>query len=151
MIFAVYGVVLAKTRFGKSIYMIGGNPVAAKLAGLNPKKIWYILFINNAVLGAVAGSLQAMRLRAGTVTGIANGQFTGMTGAILGGVSFGGGSGGMGGAFVGLVLLNGFNTGLMNLGITPYYTTVASGALLLIALAFDYFNARRVSGVKLAK
>jgi ribose/xylose/arabinose/galactoside ABC-type transport system permease subunit len=148
IIFAVYGVVLAKTRFGKSIYMIGGNPTAAKLAGLNPKQMWYILFINNAVLGAVAGALQAMRLRAGTTTGVANGQFAGMTGAILGGVSFGGGTGGMGGAFVGLVLLNGFNSGLMNLGINPYWTTVASGALLLLALVFDYFNARRVAKIK---
>jgi ribose/xylose/arabinose/galactoside ABC-type transport system permease subunit len=148
VIFTIYGVVLARTRFGKSIYLIGGNPTAARLAGLKPKMIWYILFINNAMLGAVGGALQAMRLKAGTVTGIANGQFAGMTGAILGGVSFGGGAGGMGGAFAGLVLLNGFNTGLMNLGVTPYFTTVASGALLLIALTFDWFNAKRISGAK---
>jgi ribose/xylose/arabinose/galactoside ABC-type transport system permease subunit len=148
IIFAIYGVVLAKTRFGKSIYLIGGNPAAAKLSGLNPKKMWYILFINNAVLGSVAGMLQAARLRGGSSTGITNGQFAGMTGAILGGVSFGGGSGGMGGAFVGLILLNGFNSGLTLIGINPYWQTVASGALLLVALTFDYFNTKRLTAKK---
>ncbi|MDR1589451.1 MAG: ABC transporter permease [Oscillospiraceae bacterium] len=143
-IFTIYGVVLAKTKFGKKIYMVGGNPVAAKLSGINPKKVWYILFINNAVLGSVAGMLQAARLRSGSATGIAGGAFAGMTGAILGGVSFGGGSGGMGGAFVGLVLLNGFNSGLTLIGINPYWQTMASGALLLIALTFDYFNTKRL-------
>ncbi|MDR2357858.1 MAG: ABC transporter permease [Oscillospiraceae bacterium] len=147
-IFAVYGVVLAKTKFGKSLYLVGGNPTAAKLAGLNPKRISYILFINNAVLGSFAGMLQAARLKAATPNAIANGMFAGMTGAILGGISFGGGSGGMGGAFVGLILLNGFNAGLSTVGLSPYWQTAASGALLLLALTFDYFNSRRLSSIK---
>jgi ribose/xylose/arabinose/galactoside ABC-type transport system permease subunit len=144
IIFAIYGVVLAKTRFGKNLYLIGGNSVAARLSGLNPKKMWYILFINNALLGGLAGMLQAARLRGGTTNGIANGMFAGMTGAILGGVSFGGGSGGMGGAFIGLVMINAFNSGLTVVGVNPYWQTVASGALLLIALTFDYFNTKRL-------
>jgi ribose/xylose/arabinose/galactoside ABC-type transport system permease subunit len=148
IIFAIYGVILVKSKFGKMLYLVGGNPTAAKLAGLNPKKISYILFINNAVLGSFAGMLQAARLKAATANGIANGMFAGMTGAILGGVSFGGGSGGMGGAFVGLVLLNGFNAGLSTVGLSPYWQTVASGALLLIALTFDYFNNKRLASAK---
>ncbi|MDR2358057.1 MAG: ABC transporter permease [Oscillospiraceae bacterium] len=147
-VFAVYGVVLAKTQFGKNLYMIGGNSKAALLGGLNPKRMWYILFINNALLGGVAGMLQAARLRAGTTNGIANGMFSGMTGAILGGVSFGGGSGGMGGAFIGLVMINAFNSGLTVVGVNPYWQTVASGALLLVALTFDYFNTKRLTARK---
>ena len=145
VVFAVYGVILAKTRFGKSLYMIGGNPAAARLSGLKPKKMWYALFINNAILGSAGGMLQAARLKSATTSGIANGMFSGMTGAILGGVSFGGGSGGMGGAFIGLIMINAFNNGLTILGIDPYWQTAASGALLLIALTFDYFNNKRLN------
>lgn len=148
IVFAIYGVILAKTKFGKTIFLVGGNPVAAKLAGLNPKKLSYILFINNAILGSVAGMLQAARLKAATANAISNGMFAGMTGAILGGVSFGGGSGGMGGAFVGLVLLNGFNSGLSTIGLSPYWQTLASGALLLLALTFDFFNTKRLAAAK---
>ena len=103
----------------------------------------YILFINNAMLGGFAGCLLAFRLTSGTVDAVTNAQFLGMTGAILGGVSFGGGSGGMGGAFVGMLLLNGFSNGLTVLGIPVYWQTFGNGALLLFALTFDYFGNRR--------
>jgi len=139
----IYGIILSKTYFGKTIYMIGGNKQAARLAGLNPKKMAYTLFINNAVLGGLAGCLLAFRLTSGTVDAVTNSQFTGMTGAILGGVSFGGGTGGMGGALVGMILLNGFSNGLTVLGLPVYWQNFGSGALLLFALAFDYFGKRR--------
>jgi ribose/xylose/arabinose/galactoside ABC-type transport system permease subunit len=143
VIILIYGIILSKTYFGKTIYMIGGNKHAARLAGLNPKKMSYILFINNAILGGFAGCLLAFRLTSGTVDAVTNSQFLGMTGAILGGVSFGGGSGGMGGAFVGMILLNGFSNGLTVLGLPVYWQNFGSGALLLLALMFDYFSVRR--------
>jgi ribose/xylose/arabinose/galactoside ABC-type transport system permease subunit len=143
VVLIVYGFVLSRTNFGKSLYMIGGNASAARLSGLNPKKMSYILFMNNALLGGVGGMLLAFRQKAGVITGVANSQFTGMTGAILGGVSFGGGSGGMGGAFVGMILINSFSNGLTILGISPYWQTLASGVLLLVALSFDYFSMKR--------
>jgi ribose/xylose/arabinose/galactoside ABC-type transport system permease subunit len=143
----IYGVVLAKTFFGKSIYMIGGNPRAARLSGLNPTRMSYILFINNAMLGSVAGMLLAFSQKTAMTGAIANAQFSGMTGAILGGVSFGGGSGGMGGAFVGLLLLNGFSNGLTVIGIPAFWQTFASGAVLLVALMFDYINMKRIGRI----
>jgi ribose/xylose/arabinose/galactoside ABC-type transport system permease subunit len=139
----IYGVILSKTNFGKEIYIVGSNPHAALLTGLSPKKIYYALFINNAVLGGFAGCLLAARLKAGTVNGTGDGQFAGMTAAILGGVSFGGGSGGMGGAFIGLLILNSFNNGLKVLKLSSYWQSVASGVLLLIALAFDFMSIQR--------
>jgi ribose/xylose/arabinose/galactoside ABC-type transport system permease subunit len=143
----VYGVILAKTKFGQSIYMIGGNPQAARLSGLKPRKMSYILFINNGVLGGAAGILTAARMKSGNVGGVSASQFAGMTGAILGGVSFGGGSGGMGGAFIGLVVLNGFSNGLTTVGVSSFWQTVASGALLLIALAFDLVGRKKLGTV----
>ena len=141
----IYGLMLNKTKFGRNIYLVGGNPNAAMLAGVNPKKISYILFVNSGVLGAFAGCLLAGSLKSATVTALNASQFAGVTAAILGGISFGGGSGGMGGAFLGLLILNGFTNGMTILGVGPYWQLVASGVLLLLALSMDYFNIRSLN------
>ena len=120
--------------------MCGCNREAARLAGLKPKKICYILFINMGFLASLSGIILAARMKSATVTGISGNQFSGITAAILGGISFGGGSGGMLGAFFGLLLLNCFNNGMTVMGVNPYWQTVASGALLLIALMFDFIS-----------
>ncbi|MDR3277896.1 MAG: ABC transporter permease [Oscillospiraceae bacterium] len=143
--FIVYGFILNNTKFGRSVYLIGGSPMASLFAGLHPKTISYTLFINSGALGAIAGMLLAARMKTATVTGILNSQFSGMTAAILGGISFGGGAGGLGGAFVGLLILNSFDNGMQLLGINPYWQTIASGALLLAALFMDYVRTQRTA------
>ena len=139
----VYGIVLKKTKVGRSVYLIGGNPDAARLAGLRPKRISYALFINAGCLSALAGILLAGRLQTANTVGITNSQFAGITAAILGGSSFGGGTGGMGGALIGILILNCFNNGMTVINVPPYWQTIASGALLLIALAVDFMGVRK--------
>ncbi|SHI04565.1 ribose transport system permease protein [Sporobacter termitidis DSM 10068] len=146
----IYGIILAKTKFGRSIYLCGGNKQAARLAGLNPRKLSYILFANSGALGALAGILYAGRLKVGNLNGTNTYAFPAITAAILGGISFGGGSGGMLGCFLGLVIMNGFNNGLTVLGVTPYWQNVASGVLLLFALTLDYIGTRNATKVKKA-
>ena len=142
-LFVIYGILLAKTEFGRSVYLVGGNPTAARLAGLNPKKVSYILFMNCAALSSLAGVLLTARLGSSTVHGIKASNFAGVTAAILGGISFTGGSGGLGGAFLGLLIINSFNNGTSVMKVPSYYQNVASGMLLLFALFFDYVVARR--------
>ncbi len=144
----IYGIILAKTKFGRSIYLCGGNRNAARLAGLNPKKISYILFANSGALGALAGILYAGRLKVGDLTGTSSYALPAITAAILGGISFGGGSGGMLGCFFGLLIINGFNNGLTVTGVSPYWQQVASGLLLLLALTLDYISNRNAKRVK---
>ncbi len=139
----IYGIILARTKFGRSVYLIGGNQDAARLSGLKPKKISYILFINAGCLAALAGILLAGRLKSATAVGITNSQFAGLTAAILGGISFGGGVGGMGGALIGILILNCFNNGMTVIDVNPYWQTIASGILLLVALGVDFMTQRR--------
>lgn len=143
-IILVYGIILSKTKFGRSVYLCGGNWQAARLAGLNPKKISYILFANSGMLGALAGVLYAGRMKVANLTGTSTYAFPAITAAILGGISFGGGSGGMLGCFLGLLIINGFNNGLSILGVSPYWQSMASGILLLIALTFDYLTNKKL-------
>jgi len=145
----IYGYILHRTRFGRGVYLIGGNPKAARLAGIRPKRISYTLFINAGALAALAGILLASRLLVANTVGITSSQFAGLTAAILGGISFGGGTGGMGGAFIGILILNCFNNGMAVVNVPPYWQTVASGALLLVALTVDFMNIRRRNRIEL--
>ena len=141
--FIVYGLIISKSAFGMKVTLMGGSPVAATLAGINATGIMTILFINSAVLGGVAGIFNCARLSQGALTALTTNQFTGLTAAILGGISFGGGVGGMGGAFVGLLILNTFQIGMGIVGVNPFWVNVFSGLLLLIALAFDFLSQQR--------
>ena len=141
--FIIYGLLLSKTKMGRSIYLIGGNPTAARLAGIKAKKTFYFPYITCSLMGGLSGIIYSCRVKQGSLLALSNDQFTGLTAAILGGISFGGGSGGMGGAFVGLLVIKTFNKGMTIIGASSYVTNVLSGALLLAALTFDYFSQRR--------
>lgn len=136
----IYGFIMTYTGFGRSCYMCGGNPTAARLSGLNPKKTTTILYINNGMLAAVAGLVLASRMHAASPTAASSGALDAITAAVLGGVSFMGGAGGMGGLFIGLLLLNTFNAGLGTVNIPSYWQIVAQGVLLIIALWVDFLN-----------
>jgi ribose/xylose/arabinose/galactoside ABC-type transport system permease subunit len=148
--FLFYGILMSKTKFGLKVMLMGGNPAAANLAGINAKRISYILFMNSAILGGVAGVFNTARLGQGTLLALQTNQFTGITAAILGGISFGGGAGGMGGAFVGLLVLNTFQIGMGVVNVNPYWVNVFSGIILLIALATDFLSQKRASNPKAA-
>lgn len=137
-----YGLLLKQTKFGRSIYMCGGNRNAARLAGKNPKKIHALLFINSGIISSLGGVLLTANMRKGDPTQLTQGMDS-ITAAILGGVSFAGGSGGMGGLFVGLMLLNMFNNGLTMVGLKSYWQVFSQGLLLILALMFDYYREKQ--------
>ena len=139
----IYGIILSKTRFGRKVFLIGGNPTAARMTGVNPERVSYALFINNAALACVAGCLLTSRVMSGQIAGTTAQNFSGITAAILGGVSFGGGSGSIGGIILGLLIISGFSNGLTILRVEMQWTQIASGLLLILALTLDYFMSKR--------
>lgn len=138
--FIIFGFILAKTKFGRSVYAIGGSSEAARLAGLNPKKIITICFVLISVLTAMGGIVFAARMNAGQPAANVNLEFDAITAVILGGVSFAGGVGSMGGTVLGVLLIQAFNTGLIMVNVPSFWQYVARGALLLFALTFDYIR-----------
>jgi len=151
VLITVYGIVLAKTSFGRSIYLSGGNKEAARLSGLAPKKLSYILFANSGMLGALAGILYSARLKSGYLDATNGYSFPAVTAVIFGGISFGGGSGNMLGCFLGLLIINAFNNALIIMRVSPYWQGVASGLLLLLALTLDFVSNRNAKNVGLTK
>ena len=145
IVLIVYQIILSRTTFGRSLFMCGGNPSAARLSGLNPNKMRRFLFINSGVLASIGGVLWSAQVKLASPTALtASGfDFRVISAAILGGVSFRGGSGSVGGAFIALLLLNVFENMLNILGIQSYWILFASGFLLVVALIIDYLGEER--------
>ena len=136
----IYGLILARTRFGRTMYMCGGNRLAAQMCGLKPNRVRTILHINCSALAALGGAILTARVRSGSPLAVIGQEFDAITASVLGGVAFMGGSGGMGGCFIGLLLLTCFTNGLTFIGLGAYWKIIAQGALLIAALAVDYIN-----------
>ncbi len=136
----IFGFILAKTRFGRSVYAIGGNQVAARLAGLNPEKIILGCYVMMGIFCAIGGIIFAARMNSGQPAACVNLEFDSITAVILGGVSFTGGVGTMGGTALGIILIQAFNMGLTMVNVPSFWQYVARGGLLLFALTSDYFR-----------
>jgi ribose/xylose/arabinose/galactoside ABC-type transport system permease subunit len=138
--FAIFGFILARTKYGRSIYAVGGNKDAARLAGLNPVRIMLVCYITMGVICAVGGVVFAARMNSGQPAANVNLEFDAITAVIRGGVSFTGGVGTMGGTILGVFLIQSFNTGLTMVNVQSFWQLVAKGALLLFALTSDYIR-----------
>jgi ribose/xylose/arabinose/galactoside ABC-type transport system permease subunit len=143
ILIAVFGIILARTKFGRQIYAIGCNKDAARLAGLNPQRTILICFILMGILCAIGGIIFSSRMNSGQPAANVNLEFDAITAVILGGVSFMGGVGGMGGTILGIILIQSFNTGLTMVNVPSFWQYVARGALLLFALTTDYIRKQK--------
>ena len=126
--------------------MVGGNPTASRLAGLNPNKIKSLLYVNNGILAAIGGLIWSSQQKMYNPTGLTvlMPEMTGLTAAILGGVSFMGGSGSLGAAFFGIMLISVLSYGLQAMQLPLWFVTLVNGMLLVIALTLDSFATRKV-------
>ncbi len=143
--FVIYGVMLKKTKFGAQVYLVGGNPLAARLSGLNPKRISYIMFANSGMLAGLTGIVYVARTGQASQLMLSTNMFTGLIAAMLGGISFFGGNGGMVGVFIGLCILNTFNTGMSILNFDTYWATLLQGVVLVVALTLDLSGSKKLA------
>ncbi|MBP2097525.1 ABC transporter permease [Enterococcus rivorum] len=139
----LFGLILSKTVFGRSIYVIGGSKDAARLAGLNPQRIVLICYILMGIFCAIGGITLSGRMSSGQPAASVGLEFDAITAVILGGVSFSGGVGDMFGTVLGVLILQSFNTGLIMTGVPTFWQFVARGLLLLLALTFDFFRKKK--------
>ena len=134
-----------RTRFGRYVYAIGGNPEAALLVGIPVKKVTLKLFLLLAVMVTVASVVQVSRLNAGT-----NSLGTGMelyviAAAVIGGVALSGGSGTVLGSVLGALIVQFLESGMLLLDVSIGYRMVIIGQVLIVAVVFDVLY-RRATG-----
>lgn len=142
ILFIIFGYILSKTKFGRSIFAIGGNAEAARLAGINANRVKIICYVMTSVFAAMAGIILAGRMNSGNPASNANIHFDAITAANLGGVSMVGGVGSIPSVVLGVLLVQAFNSGLNMIGVSQYWQYVARGALLFGSLAIDFYRQR---------
>lgn len=140
--FVIYGIILSYTGFGRRIYMVGSNRNAARLAGINAKKLTTILFINGGIISCLTGIVIAARMHQGSTTTMGDAEMDAITVAVLGGIAFTGGSGKMSGVAIASLLIATFQNGLVVAGLSSYYQIISKGILLIAALLLDYSRER---------
>ncbi|WP_295989951.1 ABC transporter permease [Rugamonas sp.] len=132
---ALFAFVLHATAWGRRIYAIGNNPVAARFAGIRVERYRLLLFVLTGAMAGLAGFLLTGRIGS-TRPNIAMGwELEAITMVILGGVGIGGGVGTMGGVLLSVLTLGMVNYGLALLNVPGIYMTIVIGVLLLVTIA----------------
>jgi D-xylose transport system permease protein len=141
----VMAFIATRTRYGRYVYAIGGNPEAAELAGIKTR--WTIVktFMIMGVLVGIAAAVQIARLNAAT-SGL--GQLTELyviAAAVIGGTSLSGGVGTIPGAVLGALVMQSLVSGMVLMGLDAPLQDIIVGIVLVIAVALDSYFRRRVS------
>lgn len=126
-----------KTRLGKNIYAIGGNPEAAAVSGVNIARNLLLIYMIAGILYGFAGSLEAARI--GTATNNTGDMYEldAIAACVVGGVSFSGGVGTVSGVVTGVLIFQVINYGLAFIGVNPYLQFIIKGLIIIIAVAID--------------
>lgn len=133
-------VVLRYTVFGRSLYALGGNKEAARLAGLRIYLVETSVYAASGALAALAGAILASQVLTGSGTEGADIALNSVAAAIVGGVSLKGGRGGVPGTLLGILILGTLANGMEVLSIQAFYQTIATGVILLAAVALSQFH-----------
>ncbi|MFB9767740.1 ABC transporter permease [Nocardioides kongjuensis] len=142
VVLAISGYVLRCTPFGRAVYAVGGNPDAARLAGINVPAVRICVYGIGGLLAAVAGLIDASRLASASPTAGASLALTAGAAVLLGGTSFFGGIGGVGGTIVGVLLIAVLQNGLGLMGVSAFWQGVVTGFVLVVAVSLDKLQSR---------
>jgi ribose transport system permease protein len=134
--------VMKSTVFGRSIYAVGGNPQASRLAGLPVTRVQLAVYVLSGLSAALGGVFLASQLGAGAPAAAAGIELSVIAAVILGGTSLSGGKGTITGTLLGVLILGTLNNGLTLLNVSSYYQEVARGVVLLLAVGLDQLRLR---------
>lgn len=140
VIVLIYNFITSKTTIGRYFYTIGGNVEATRLSGIDTKKIFFLAYLNMAVLTVISAWMTMARLSAATPTAGTNYEMDAISACVVGGVSAYGGSGTVFGMVVGATLIGVINLGMSLMGIDANWQKVVKGVVLLAAVVFEIMN-----------
>jgi len=133
----MYWVILNWTRFGKNTYAIGGNPEAAKVAGVDVKRNLILVYVLGGAMYGLAGVLLAARSGGATNNYGLMYELDAIAAAVIGGVSTAGGVGTVAGMLTGVLIFQVLDNGLVILGVSPYWQQIVKGTIIVAAVAID--------------
>lgn len=126
-----------KTKFGKNVFAVGGNPEAAKVSGVNVAWTLVKIYALSGMYYAFGGLLEAGRIGSATNNLGNMYEMDAIAACVIGGVSFYGGVGKISGVITGVIILTVINYGLTYVGVSPYWQYIIKGMIIVAAVAFD--------------
>ena len=139
----IYSFVMAKTKFGRHIYAVGGNLRAAQLSGINTKRTDFLVFVNMGFLAALAGIITTSRAGAAVATAGNNYELDAIAAAFIGGTAVSGGIGKISGAIIGALIMGVLNMGLSILAVDSAWQQSIKGLVVILAVAVDLISSKK--------
>jgi ribose/xylose/arabinose/galactoside ABC-type transport system permease subunit len=143
---ALGGFVLARSRFGRHVYAVGGNEEASRLAGVPVPRVKLGVYAISGACAGLAAVLMVGQLRSGGPDAGLLYELNAIAAAVIGGASLFGGLGTAWGALVGALLIGVLNNSLDLLGVQAFWQEISKGAIILAAVLFDVWTKRERAG-----
>jgi len=137
----------SRTRLGRHIYGLGGNPEAAELSGVDVARVTVVVFVIMGSLVALGGVLQASRMQSATTTAGTGFELLVIAGCFIGGCSPAGGIGRITGSIIGALIMQSLVNGMALMNIPISFQYIVQGTILVLAVLFDILS-RRIAAVK---
>ncbi|MDO4483806.1 MAG: sugar ABC transporter permease [Clostridia bacterium] len=142
-IILIYSFITAKTTIGRHFYVVGGNIEAARLSGVNTKRIMFLAYLNMAVLTSIAAMTVVARSQSAYADVGKNFEMDAISACVVGGVSASGGAGTVLGMVIGATLIGVINLGMSLISLDANYQRVIKGFVLLAAVVFDILSKKK--------
>ena len=139
----LYSFITEKTTIGRHFYVVGGNREAARLSGVNTRRIMFLAYLNMAIVTVITTWVVLASVQAANSTAGTNYEMDAISACVVGGVSAYGGAGRIFGMVVGATLIGVINLGMSLMNIDANYQKVVKGVVLLGAVAFDIISKKR--------
>lgn len=142
----VFAVAILFQRYregGRMLYAVGGNAEVARLAGINVRIVTILVYVTCSALAGLAGVLLAARLDAVQPSSGVAYELDAIAAVVIGGTSLSGGTGGVGGTVIGVLIIGVLRNGLNLLGVSPFLQAVIIGLVIVLAVAAETFKHRR--------
>jgi fructose transport system permease protein len=141
--YAFFWYALTETAWGEHVYAVGNNPEAARLSGIRTWRTLLSVYVIAALLYGLAAWQAMGRIPNADANAYQTGNLDSITAVVIGGTSLFGGRGGVIGSLIGTLIVGVLRSGLTQAGIDENYQDVATGALVIVAVAVDQISRRR--------
>jgi len=136
-----------RTRFGRYVFALGGNPEAAELSGVDTRRITVLVFVLMGVLCAVAAAISTARLNAATNAQGTLDELYVIAATVIGGTSLSGGLGTVAGAMLGALVMQSLQSGMVLMGLDTPLQNIVVGVVLVVAVWLDrLYRSRTLKG-----
>lgn len=129
--------ILKRTRFGRYVYAVGGNSMAAEACGINSAAVTIKVYVLSGLCAAIAGIVLSSRVKTATPLAGEGYELDAIAAVVLGGTSLSGGVGSMWGTIVGVLIIGLLNNGMDLLNVQSYFQDIIQGLIIVLAVFID--------------